>query len=814
MANNLESLFHKSFDLNKNVIFFPVRHHSPACSYHLLKVIEIYKPDAVLIEGPEDCNSLIKYIIDETTEPPFCIYTSYNDEEGKISEIKERYRSYYPFLDYSPEYVALKTANKNNIYSSFIDMPYPLMLVNETSKLNCISVFDDDNKKYDSNVYTSMLTKKYNCRSFSEFWEMAFEINGRKKPSKYFIKSVFALGYFMRLLEQNEGDSNENIKREYYMSKNIKENIRKYNKTIVIAGSFHITGIMENLNDLERKEKIKFNKYNLSGASSYIIPYSFEDADQKSGYKAGIEYPAFYQKVWKNMMYENKNNVYESAYEKTVMNFIMSASRIEREIYNITIPDCINAIYMSKSLATLRGKTETGVYELIDATKSAFIKGEISKTNTDNLEFMLKLLSGLRIGKVSPKTIVPPVLIDFRNMCKKYRIKTTTIAKQETTIDIIKNPYHYEKSKFFHQMLFLNVGFCRIISGPDYINKKNRNLAREIWQYSYKTDIETILINMSAYGVSIYEICRNIIDKKLKEITTADEISKIIINAEVVGINNFLEDNYYHIENIIIKDLNFLNLCECLNNISYISNIKIINKHINENIPDISFLFKEKNNNRLLKRLAKKTFDMASYSITSIKNTNVKDAFKFGIALKNLYSFSIDYPKWRDMESFDKAIEEILETTFGNSHIYGVCLAIKYKEGKLKSKEFSNAIGEFLESVISNAEDFSYFIAGILLIARDVLFTSNDIIDKIDYIVKSLTNENFLKVLPTFRYAFTALTPSEIERVSKIIALKYEIKMNDISNPMDISIDEIKSCMKLDEIAEKEIKKWGLFIDD
>ena len=36
----IDELFKKSYDLSSNFILFPVRHHSPVCSFHLEKVIE------------------------------------------------------------------------------------------------------------------------------------------------------------------------------------------------------------------------------------------------------------------------------------------------------------------------------------------------------------------------------------------------------------------------------------------------------------------------------------------------------------------------------------------------------------------------------------------------------------------------------------------------------------------------------------------------------------------------------------------------------------------------------------------------------
>ena len=105
-------------------MLLPVRHHSPACSLHVKKVMEEYAPAVVLIEGPENANELIPVMTDPDTEAPFAIYYSYHDKTGQLSEEKEHYKCYYPFLDYSPELVALRTAKRLGIPAAFMDLSY------------------------------------------------------------------------------------------------------------------------------------------------------------------------------------------------------------------------------------------------------------------------------------------------------------------------------------------------------------------------------------------------------------------------------------------------------------------------------------------------------------------------------------------------------------------------------------------------------------------------------------------------------------------------------------------------------------------
>ena len=795
--NNFEISFNESQNkiIKENIKFFPVRHHSPACAFHLKKIIDEFKPETILIEGPSDANFLMEYMIDENTTPPFCIYSSYIDKS------KEKCRSYYPFLDYSPEFVAIKKSHELKINCSFIDMPFGSIIENSENNINKkpISIYDKDNNKFNVNDYTSRLTKKAGLRSFAELWERDFEINGILKNSEDFIKNVFALGYYMRLIE-NEDIETKN--REYFMAKNIKECIdKKIDRILVITGSFHVNGIIDKLKDFENIERAfnKLKNYNIQNSSNYLIPYSFEEADQRKGYIAGIEYPAFYNNIWKKL----NEDLIENAYTETVKSFIVKAAGINRDYYNVNIPDCINAYYMAINLAKLRGKNNAGVYELIDAVKSAFVKGEISLENTGNIELMMKLLSGIANGKVSSKSIVPPVVLDFRNLCKTHRIRIDKTETTESTLDIIKDKNHFEKSKFFHKMRFLDIGFCRLIKGPDYINKIDKNLAREIWKYKYNSQVEALLIDKSVYGTSVEELCLNFIKDKLKSRLNGEEISKLIIESTVMGLYNFLIDNYNEIENIILSDNDFISLCKALDNFSYLINIEKINGNINK---DRENIFSNVDIISKIKSLSKLGFILAAQNMESIKNLDEENALKYSVYIKNLFIYTLENEDLDCREIFYGSIDSMTQNTFGSSHIYAVCLSIKYKSGKIDAKEFASIISNFLET--AETESIAYFLNGVFLIARDILFINNDLINEIDKIVKNIEENKFIEILPNLRFAFTNLTPTETERLSLIIAKLYKTKE---SNTESISKEEIQRAKIIDKKIAEEMSRCEIF---
>src|SRR5215216_2142707 len=72
--------------VTERIVYFPIRHHSPACARHLEHLIRERKPHTILIEGPASFTSLIPLVLHPKTRPPFAIYTSFIREDTQMPE--------------------------------------------------------------------------------------------------------------------------------------------------------------------------------------------------------------------------------------------------------------------------------------------------------------------------------------------------------------------------------------------------------------------------------------------------------------------------------------------------------------------------------------------------------------------------------------------------------------------------------------------------------------------------------------------------------------------------------------------------------
>lgn len=785
----IEQRFARSFDPHEKVMYYPVRHHSPACALHLQRTIEHYLPDLILIEGPADSMQLLPYIADPASEPPFCIYYSYDDKEGKVSEEKEKYRAYYPFLSYSPELVAIREADKRQIPIRFIDLPYALRLINQVeNEPTEFQFFYNEDTEYEVNSYTAMLAQRSGCRSFSEFWESHFEQGAMEMDTPSFVRNVFHLGYFMRLATPDTDASlKEDRQREVYMAAEIRKHLSDYQRILVVTGAFHVSGLMD---ALLSEEKQSLTTYAKDSVASYLMPYTFKEADSKSGYAAGMPFPAFYQAVWEKMQ-KNSSDVFGS----TILEYIIKTAHFARKTQAISLPDEMNALNMARSLAALRGKKTAGVYELLDGVKSSFIKGDIHATSTFEIDFLLRLLSGMGAGKIVANDCIPLVVKEFRALCSQYRIKTTTVERQEVTLDIIKNPAHYKKSRFLHQLLFLETGFSTLQSGPDYVNQRNRNLVRETWICRYGTRVETRLIDLSVYGSTLSQVCASLIEKNFKDSMTAEELGKLLLSVQVMGVEGFYQQYEESIREVVQHEKNFVNLCKLLGSLRYLAHMQgLMDGEVNPIISD----------------LGKKVFNEAVYLIPLVKQANQDEEQNVCEQMRNLYNFSLEEESWSDREILTMAVGDVLKDTFCNSRFYGLCLAVYYKEGRIEQQSFCDQIAAYLESSIAQPEQAASFVCGLFLVARDVLFMDSRILESMDRVIGNADNETFLMILPNLRYAFTCFLPMELNRLGRIVAETHQVSASRLSGSINVSQDEVAEAMRLDTWAAEALKIWRI----
>lgn len=818
----------------------PVRHHSPACALHVKRVIESWQPDAILIEGPDNANEWIPVMVHEDTKAPFAVYYSYDDTTGQISEEKEKYRCYYPFLDYSPELVALRTGAEKGIFTAFVDMPYGDILAASEEGKGLLKEAEKSNYNDDyllaRSAYVKCLCEKTGMRSFDEFWEKYFELEGLYQDSETWFENLLV---HCRLSRENSSEEELQaegcLQREAYMAQRILELIAEKSweisgkqelegtkaRILVVTGGFHTPALAELLyeegsttgkkgtaskgKELKKRPGYPKRRVPQKDQSVYMMPYSMEAADALNGYASGMPFTGFYQSVWEKLLEaslqeknietrESIDGAAVQAYDKTVLDYIVrSGKAVRSKDGGISTFDEICACSMAQGLAALRGKREPGAYELLDAILSSFVKGEYTIATDLPMRELRKQMTGNKIGDLCQNANEPPILQDFRQDCKRYGLNITSTIGEEVTLSVFSKKKHRQMSMFFHRVDFLKTNFAKRMKGPNLQTGRDRNLMREIWKYKWNTQVMAALIDASVYGATLEEAVLGMVKQELKKELSAGESALLLTNVFEMGLDDQLESVYTRVYELLVADTDFYSLTKALRTLTMLQEL-------------CGLYQSEMELQKMLEVCCRKVIGLLP-AMTRVKEEDMTSCMD---ALKTLYQVTgrrslADVGDLR--ESYFQALDKMKLDKQIQAGVNGCVHGILYGSGQEEVMEIEQVCRGYLGGTHEQLMKTAMFFRGLFFAAKDLVFVGQQFMKMLDEFLKQVPEEDFMKLLPELRMAFTYFTPGEVDRIATSAAELHGKKRADILEKKGIAGSFLAYGKELDAYVAAQLGK-------
>ena len=778
-------------DCGKPVLYFPVRHHSPACSFHLKKVIEACEPDCILVEGPINAEKLIPVLASPDTKAPVALYYFYRDALGLVSEEKEDYRCYYPFLDASPELTALREAAERGIPAHFIDLPYGEILIHtgegrgirrEAEK----QTYNDDYLLSRSR-YFSLLCEKTGMRSFEELWEKYFEIGGLYESTEDFVRQMFTYCYLSRThTPEEELDADGCLCRERFMAEQIARASGKYRRILVVTGGFHTYGLTELLKISEDGKKVSFvgeavklhntgaHKIEEKNQGVYPLAYSMEAADALNGYASGMQSPGFYQLVYEKLESEKpasgkpetgktESDKLESvrleqgrepgaAYEEAVLQQLVTTGRRARQKgEGLSSYDTICALSMAKGLAVLRGKRAAGLYELRDAALASYVKGEVNLSTDLPLRILDEINTGKQVGKLCETDLRPPLLSDFEEQCRRFGLQLQSSAEKELTLELFTKNKHLAMSRFLYQMDFLETNFAVRKKGSDLLNRRDRNRIREVWSYRFSGQVLAALVDVSMAGSTVEEAAKTRLVSKARKTLSCKEAAKLLVQGFLMG---FLEEQQglgAHVREVLVSDGDFFSLT------SGFSDLKMLYE-----LQELYQVEAHVELEGLLKLCFGKIIQLLP-SMAGVPDERQQECME---CCRELYQIT-GHKKFEQLRPvLMEAMIRLSEREKIQPGLYGAVLGLLYGWDGRYNVRIQEAAYGYLKGSGEMRMKSAAFLRGLFYTARDFVFVQEDFLSMVDSLLAGLSAEEFLQLLPELRMAFGYFTPLETDRIA------------------------------------------------
>jgi hypothetical protein len=759
-------------------VYFPIRHHSPACSWHIEKLIHELKPSAVLVEGPSSFTPFIPTILDPGTKPPVAIYTHYIDLERKLHKPAEneldlgpaRFAAYYPFCDYSPELIALRAGREVGAVLKFIDLDYADQILAEhlagtqMSKPRIETLLQE--RYLARSTYLNALAQRSGCRDFNEMWDHLFEANFQSRPARSFMEEVATYCFFGRMdASQTALDADGTSAREKTMAAAIEDQIagrqRDGRPILVVTGGFHAVALPVLVGKgLRRAETSSVSPESLQQA---LIRYSFRQLDALNGYSAGMPSPNYYNRLWREIVGGST-----AAHSRVAVSFLVEIGGTTRRRdmqVALSTADEIAAFEHARHLAAMRGHAGPAREDLLDGVRSCFVKGSMDGEGAVLMGLVHHVLTGSEIGEVPATAGTPPLVASFRKEAERARLDISNSMKRQVTLEIYRRENHRRTSRFLHSVTFLSVPFATLTAGPDFVRGTGLERIHEHWQYSWSPMTEAALVEASVYGATIEEATANRLREAIARLEeegqgrSANAAVAMLIRACRMGLHRHTPQLLQLIASRIAEEPSFIEAVIAASQLLLLwQSREPLQAHSLNEVPE----------------LLRASYVRACYLAPNLGQCPEDELSRaldsLGAMRELIASASADL---LDAQLFWQAISGVLGSNNQNhppfSTVCGAIAGLLYSVSRMEQQALDELVVGYLVG-IPDSQSRVGFLHGLLKTCREAAWQNLPLIHSLDEIIGAWEEPEFISALPSLRLALADLTPRETDKVAALVA--------------------------------------------
>lgn len=469
-----------------------IRHHGVGSAKNLRDRLTALKPDMVLVEGPPEITEVLSLAGKKDLVPPVAVMV-YNSEEPKESV-------FYPFAEYSPEWVAMDYANKNKIPVRAMDLPASISFAKKRLKMEEQSA---ETPVQEADPLT-VLAQTMGYENGESWWEYHFE-QTKENSAEHFNAVMHLMGSLREDGLKSTLDE-ENIGREAWMRNIIRQARNEmYMNIAVVCGAWHAPALT-NIDETARQDAkiIKELPKSKTKITATWIPWTNSRLSMFSGYGAGIYSPGWYEHQWKT-----KKNI-EIAWLTRV------AGVLRNKQIDISTAHVIEAFSLCRSLAVLRNKYYVSLDELNEAVLSVMCMGDQIL-----LELVKKeLIVGNVLGKVPDDIPKVPLQEDFEQKVKGLKLRLTAEPKQYD-LDLRKE-IDLQRSIFFYRLEILEIKWAV------RTHSRTKGTFKESWQVEWSPDMMIDLVDRAFLGNTVETASQAIVISTCNESKSISEVGRLI----------------------------------------------------------------------------------------------------------------------------------------------------------------------------------------------------------------------------------------------------------------------------------------------
>lgn len=728
-----------------------VRHHSPACARLVRHAIEQGRPAAVLIEGPSDFNARMGELLLEH-RLPVALYSYANEGESPA-------QCWFPFLDYSPEWVALRAAHKQGALLRFIDLPHWQYRAIPDAREK-IGHAREERSRYAATV--EALCARFGCDGGNALWDHLFETADDDAALRE------RLDFYFDELRGDDPGSPQDKARELQMARWVawaQAQVGFDAEVLVVCGGWHKRAI-ERLWPLQSaaQEPVIAPPADVRAAGCYLVPYAYRQVDALGGYWSGMQSPMFYQWVWDDGL--------ARAGDRAVAQIVR---RLRNKDVTLSTADLVAMQNAQLRLAQLRGREHPLRGDILDALQCTVIKealeapppwveqGLLNAQHHPVLREALLALTGEGGGELHADTPLPPLVHDAAAQLAAWEL-VPTATSQRLVMDRRKAD-HEARAQLLWRLHLLGVqGVCMVETrAPNAARNLSPALRfEEHWTLVRDDRWFPDLIEAAAYGATVESAAR----QRLAEAVRAAQgdvarAAQCLLQAVRAGLHDMGADLARQLEAALPQAHHLGNLAGAARVLLEVVQAGFWGQ-------DTRALLEQS-----LAAVARRILFLLDDRQGSAQGEQLEGDVSAILALDGMLRLRLPIDPGLGPTMLLDTLLRLARTANAPPALRGAALAVAYSHEALGD----DAAGQVLALLrsIPPRDALGDFLYGLFSCARALATTSDALVGAVHEAIEAMSTEDFLVAIPQLRAAFTWFPPRErgeiAGRVAKLLGL-------------------------------------------
>jgi len=786
---------------NDAMYWFPVRHHSIAVAQHLQTALAERKPKIIFIEAPAEAQGLIEHIIDKKSSPPIAIYSSYRDDnnvlglagiESPAPDIPPRFSSWYPLLAYSPEYVAMQAASALGAKVVFMDLPHhglieahrpPLdQAIDNNDESDAADVRDGRRSPYPEEQLYQQIAKNAGYRHWDEAWDSLFEFGDYSSDLERFRRELATFCAAARLTADPQRlEFDGTLARERFMRQTINDSLAKTgidrSEAMIVCGGFHLfMDWSDNAAPPPLPQGTTFNA---------VIPYSYFQLSELSGYAAGNRAPRFYQRIWETGKSETD--------EWLAQHIVAIIKQARKEGESVSSADAISIAQHARMLASLRGRATPVLEDIEDAVITCCCKGEPALEGQYLQRAIHNANIGSRIGKVSDAAPMLPLVRDFYQQLDALQLQT--VSEKERLLNVkldLREQAQRNQSVFFHRLCYLDAPLAVLVEG-DGSNLNSATIFREVWRLRWDPKLEPKLIENNLFGDTIESAVFAKLELALAKLSgDAGQSCEILHQAVNMELATCVTKMEAVCEHAIASDGRFISLSKALHE------LQLVRRHA----------IYQQFNYAAVDQMLQNAFDRACFSLPESANVPEEEQASVIDALRVVSEALLANDAY-DRELFLQHVRYAAELT-EVAYLRGAFLGLLAELRVISAQDLSDEVAAYAKDSAEVKVQAGDFLDGILSTCRTSLLIGADhLVNAINELFVSCDEESYLIMLPRLRIAFNRLHQRQLDSLADHVAQHLGLKSAEQLTVLETSVESAALLARIDKQVAAIMAKWN-----